>query len=251
MQGFEVLQGGPAAAESAQLGQLHHVATGPITSSDVITELTHRGYTVAEPHAPVHVVHVQAPALTKSMAISVSIDEGLSRMGLPRTSRHPYRCPSSQCGITSSQWTSLISWCVTVSNGYLAGRYGLPSWASNALHAGTLRGTGLSGVSGLGALSDWIQDNAWLVQSVGTTITNYGAHLTAKNIEDAIKANTDKAVTKDDMLQLIAALQQQGKVPAGQGAIVAEGANMAASSSWTVPLMIGGAVVVVMLLMKK
>ena len=53
------------------LGQTHH---GPVTPTDVINELTHRGYEVHT--APVVVHHVAppaAPTLTKSMAISVAI----------------------------------------------------------------------------------------------------------------------------------------------------------------------------------
>lgn len=271
MKGFRVYQGGmgasrgQAGAAVAQaysetlgqtLGAVHDGATSPVTNNDVINELSHRGYKVAVVHEPVHHAPAAAPTLTKSMAISVAIDVALISMGIPRTNTHPYRCPASGgCGITQAQWDSLVSWCVTVSNGYLSGRYRLPSWASSALHAGTLSGvagsSGLSGMGSLGALSDWIQDNSWLVKSVGDIVTNFGEHLTAKNIQDAIKANTDKSFTKDDALSLIAALQQSGVVTPGKAADVAQGANMAATSPFMMPLMIGGAILLVVMLMKK
>lgn len=240
MGAYEVYRGGGLA-----LGQ----ATASVTSSDITSELASRGYAV---HVPV-VHHVPVVAqFTKSMAITVAIDEGISRLGISRTSSHPYRCPTSSCPIPASTWASLVSWCVTVANGYLTGLYSLPTWAQSAHHAGTLHGAGLSGMSHLGGFGDWLNENPWFLKSVGDTVTNYGEYLTAKNIEDAIKANTDKQLTKDDALALIAALQQGGYVSPGQAGTVAKGAMMAAQPSWVVPAMVvGGAALLILVIMKK
>ena len=264
MKGFTVHQGGRSGASPARayaagaqayaqtLGQTYHTAPGNVTESDVINELTHRGYKVQVVHDPIHHAPVVVPTLTKSMAISVAIDEGLRLMSLPRTSTHPYRCPTSGCGISQNNWTSLIQWCVKVANGYLTQLYGLPSWASSALHSGSLRGTvGLSGLGNLGAFQDWLQENDWLVTAVGGAIQNYGQHLTAKNVQDAIKESTAGQFTKDDALALVAALQQKGMITPGTGATVAAGANAAASPAWMIPVMIGAGVLVVVMMMKK
>jgi len=243
MNGFTVINGGRGAA--AALGQ----ADSPVTENEVVTELVRRGYkaTVHEPHVP-----PAAPTLTRSMAMNVALDEGILKMGLPRTSTHYYRCPSSAgCGITQERWGALVEWVVLVSNGYLARQYGLPGWAQGLLHQGTLHGVALSGLSGF---TEWLQENTWFVQSVGDTIGNYGEYLTAKNVQDAIKANTaavGKSFTKDDALALVTALKQGGFVAPGQTEAVAAGASAAASSPWMMPLMIGGGVLLAMLLMKK
>lgn len=251
MNGFTVIDGGRGGAAAA-LGQTHyavHTAHSPVTEDEVVTELTHRGYNVPERKwiPPPHVT-----TLTKSMAMNVALDEGISRMDLPRTSTHYYRCPSgSGCGITQSKWDVLVQWVVQVSNGYLGRQYGLPGWAQGMLHQGTLHGVALSGLGGFG---EWLQENTWLVESVGDTIGNYGEYLTAKNVQDAIKANTaavGKSFTKDDAMALVAALKQGGFVQAGQLDTVADGADKAASSQWTVPLMIGGGLLVLMMVMKK
>ncbi len=221
-----------------------------VISSDVSSELQHRGY-IIQVHEPV-VHHVPVvKQFTKSMAISVAIDEGITRLALPRTANHPYRCPSGSCPVLQSTWSSLVSWCVTVSNGYLAGTYSLPAWAQSAHHAGTLRGAGVSGLGHLGGFGDWVQENPWFLQSVGDSITNYGEHLTAKNVEAAIKANTDQQLNKDDMVTLIAALQKGGYVAPGQGETVAKGAMMAAQPSWLIPALIGGGALLIFVMMKK
>jgi len=135
----------------------------------------------------------------------------------------------------------------------MTGRYALPSWAASALQHGSLRGAqgGLSGLGSLGAFQDWLAENDWLVTAVGTGIQSYGQHLTAKNVQDAIKANTAGQFTKDDALALVAALQQKGMVSPGTGEAVAAGANAAASPAWMVPAMIGAGVLVLVLMMKK
>ena len=93
------------------------------------------------------------------------------------------------------------------------------------MHTGALRGVALGGLSGF---TDWVKANPWFIESVGDTITNYGGYLTAKNVQDAIKANTEQSLSKDDALALVAALQQGGYVPAGKAGTVAQGASMAA-----------------------
>jgi len=254
MNGFRVLQGGAAAAaaQAATLGASSSV--GAVTAGEVENELEHRGYSV-ESHTP-H-VPVSTPTLTKAMAINVAIDEAIVSMNLPRTSSHYYRCPSGAgCPIPSSSWGAMIAWCVAVSNGYLNGQYGLPIWAKNSLHSGTLHGITLagSGSGSLGGFADFLREQPWFLQSIGDTISNYGEFLTAQQVQAAIKANTaaaGKAFSKDDAMALVAALQNGGFIPAGKTGTVAEGANLAASPSWMMPLVVGGAVVVVLLLMKR
>ena len=243
MNGYEVIRGGQAAPV---LGQTQDV----VTSQDVQSELQSRGYKVQVPHTPIHHAPV-APTLTKKMAISVAIDEALEKSGTSTTSVHPYKCPSSAgCGLQSNLWLTIVTWCVGVANGYLSGTYTLPAWAQSKLHSGTLSGAGLAG---LGGFSDWVQANPWFVKSVGTTITNIGEHLTAKNVQDAIKANTDQSFSKDDALALVAALQQGGFVPQGKTGTVTQGATGAAAGSFfTHPLfLIGAAVGVVLLVMRR
>lgn len=266
MKGFTIYQGGrsggsPARAYAAgaqayaeTLGQTYHTATANVTESDVVNELTHRGYNIEIAHEPIiHYDPVVVPTLTKKMAISVALDVGLISMAFPRTNTHPYRCPTSACGILQADWTRLVTWVTGVANGYLTQRYNLPSWASSALHSGSLRGTAglLSGLGNLGAFQDWLQENDWLVTAVGGAIQSYGQHLTSKNVQDAIKASTAGRFTREDALALVKALQDQNMIAPGTGATVAAGANAAASPAWLLPVMIGAGVLVVVMMMKK
>lgn len=251
---YTVLAGGMsgrgAPAPAATLGQTQlplgvvHPAT--VTTHDVVTELNHRGYSI-ETHVPPP--PPPEPVITKSIAIKAAVDEALVQAGVPRTTYHLYRCPSGSCPIPAGTWNAIIDWCVRVANGYLAGTYSLPSWAQSMMGHGTLHGVALGGLGG--DFIDWVKANPWVVQSIGDTITNYGQFLTAENVKEAIKANTDKAFSKDDALSLVAALQQGGYVPAGKSDVVAKGASAAASPSWMMPLLIGGGALLVVLLMKK
>ena len=260
MNGFTVVQGGANAARS--MGGLGIVTA--VAESEVTSELNTRGYRVEAVHTVVPVVHAPvAYVLTKAMAISVAIDEALGRMSIPHTASHPFRCPTSAgCGISAGNWSSLVTWVSNVAGGYMAGGYSLPQWAGYALSQRTLhtqaytassRQQGIRGLSGSGlsGFADWLQSNPWFVQSVGDTITNFGEHLTAKNVQDAIKANTDQQLTKNDALALIASLQQGGYIPQGKTATVTQGATAAAGPAWMIPALIGGAVLAVVLLMKK
>jgi len=244
MQAFQVVESRPSA-----LG-LTSTPT-QVNNWDIEDELGSRGY-VREATTPVVPKTPPGQILTKTMAISVSIDEALSRLSIPHTASHPYRCPSGTCPIESNTYQTMVDWCESVANGYLVGQYELPAWAQTALTAGTLKGLNWSGLGHLGGFGDWISDNPWFLQSVGDSITNYGEHLTAQNVQAAIKDNTAKQLTKDDALALVAALQQGGYVPAGKSQTVAEGANLAAGNpSWLMPAVIGGGVLLAMMLMKK
>lgn len=238
MNPYEIYEGGPSA-----MGQ-----TQSISATDIDVALRERGY-IVEGGVPIE--PTPGVILTKTMAISVAIDEAVERLAIPHTPNHPYRCPVTQCFVEMGTYESMVDWCVTVSNGYLEGVYALPAWARDALSAGTLRGLNRSGLGHLGAFGDWLNDNPWFLQSVGDTITNYGEHLTAKNVEAAIKANTAQQLTKDDMVALVAALQQGGYVPTGKAETVAQGAMLAAQPSWLMPAMIGGGVLLVIMLLKK
>jgi hypothetical protein len=234
------------------IGQTHYTThTATVTSQDVINELTHRGYERAQPVTVVHdVVAPIAPTLTKAMAISVAIDEALDKLNVPHSSAHPYRCPAGSCPVNQATYDSIVSWCVAVANGYLSQQYSLPSWARSMLHSGTLRG--LSGLSG--HFGGWLQDNPWVVQSIGDVIGNYGDWLTAQNVQDAIKAvekNTAGSLSKDDIPALVAALTQAGYIKAGQEGTVAAGAQQAASKDWMMYAVIGLVALMVVMMMGK
>ncbi len=145
----------------------------------------------------------------------------------------------------------MINWCVNAANGYLAGTYSLPSWAKSMLHGGTLQGAALSGLGSLGGFTDWMQENPWFVKTVGDGISNYGEYLTAKNVQDAIKANTDQMLTKADAMALLVKLQEGGFIPQGKTETVAKGASLATQPSWMMPAIIGGIALVVIMAIKK
>lgn len=231
---FNVLRGG-------NLGQ-----TADVTANDITAELAERGYAVQAHHV---VPEPHVPAITRSIAIKVAVDEAIVQTDIPRTATHLFRCPSSGgCAVSAALWDAIIPWCVSAANGYLAGSYSLPAWASNMMHAGSLSGLG---APRMGGFSDWLQQNTWFVKSVGDTITNYGEFLTAQQVTAAIKANTDQQLTKADALQLVQALQAGGYVRPGQTETINQGASMAASPSWMMPLMVAGGAVLVILLMRK
>lgn len=221
-----------------------------VTQADITGELARRGYAVEVPEPVVHHVPV-VRTLTKSMAVNVALDEGIVRLSITHTPSRPYRCPTGSCPVPKSRWDLLVTWCVTVANGYLTGIYGLPGWAQTQHQAGTLTGIRLSGPGRLSGFGDWIGENPWFLKSVGDSITNYGEHLTAKQVEAAIKANTDKQLTKDDAMALVAALQAGGYVAPGQTETIAKGATMAAQPSWLMPALIGGGVLLTVMLMKQ
>lgn len=241
MQAYQIHKGG--APGPGRLGQV-----ASISATDVDSMLRQRGYLV---EGAVPITPTPGVTLTKTMAISVAIDEAVVRLGVPHTPNHPYRCPTTQCFIEMGRYEAMVDWCVEVGNGYLGGIYALPAWARDALEMGTLKGANRSGLGHLGGFGDWLNENPWFLQSVGDTITNYGEHLTAQNVQEAIKANTAQQLNKDDMVALVAALQQGGYVPAGQAETVAQGAMMAAQPSWLMPVLIGGGVLVAVMLLKR
>lgn len=228
-----------------------HTGTPSITATDIENEVADRGYVVqtVTHHAPV--VHHAPPQveLTRSMAIKIAVDMGIEQIGLPRTREHLYRCPQGTCAVSQTYYNTLISWCVTVANGLITGQYSVPAWAKSMMNAGTLRGLGYGG----GHLGGWLQDNTWVIESIGDTVKNYGEFLTAKNVEDAIKQvekNTKGSLSKDDIPALVAALTAGGYIDPNKQAVAAEGA-MAATPSWMMPVMIGGAVLLAVMLMGR
>jgi len=239
-QAFAVLRGG------RNLGQ----AADAVTEGDIIRELESRGYVQQVYHAAP--IHHAAPVLTKHMAISVAVDEALLYdVGIPHTTTHPFRCPSGTCQVPESTWKVVINWCVGYANGLLSGKYALPAWAKTALAQGKLQGIYLSG---LGDISTWMKENPWVIESVGDVLKNYGDYLTSKQVKEAIEANVPKgALTKDDIPTLVAMLQQGGFIPEGKTQEVAKGATEAASAmpGWMMPVMIGAAAIIVLMLMKK
>lgn len=248
MNAYDVLSGG-----RGQLGASLGYTADPadVSVADVEAALKFRGYKVASAVPAVSVTM----SLTKGMAINVALDEALEKLNIPHTSPgRIFHAPYEGFVIQDSTWTTLVNWVVPVANGYLTGLYALPAWAQKDLSAGLLKAKAalnISGLSGLSGFGDWISENPWFLQSVGDTIGNYGEHLTAQNVQAAIKANTAQQFSKDDATALVAALQSGGYIPAGKTATVAEGANMAAQPSWMLPALIGGGVLVAILMLKK
>lgn len=250
MNAYAVIQGG-----AAPVGVLSTPTS--VSVEDINDELGARGY-YREVKAPIVPVTPPGQILTKTMAISVAIDEALAKLAIPHTATHPFRCPSGTCPIESATYQTMADWCESVANGYLVGQYGLPGWAQTALNAGALRGLNgvssgrLGGVGPLGGFGDWLTENPWFLKSVGDSITNYGEHLTAQQVKAAIEANTAQQLTKDDALALVAALQAGGYVPAGKGETVVQGANLATGGApWVMPVAIGGGVLLALMLLKK
>jgi hypothetical protein len=253
MEAYSVIRGGRRYDKG--FGQIyHHAAPHPaavsVNSTDIEKEVAERGYVIqtVTHHAPVVTQPEPAP-LSKSAAIKIAVDMGINQLQLPHTDTHPYRCPTGTCPLTPTYYNLLISWSVTTANGLLTGKYTIPVWAQGMLHEGTLRGLGYGG-----HLSGWIQDNPWVVQSVGDVLTNYGEFLTAQNVQEAIKAveqNTKGSLSKDDIPALVAALTQGGYIDPKATPAVAAGAEAAATPSWMMPAMlIGGALLIFTMLRK-
>lgn len=250
MNAYAVLKGG-----AAPIGVLSTPTS--VSVEDINDELGARGY-YREVAVPVVPGPQPGQILTKTMAISVAIDEALAKLNISHTPTHPFRCPSGTCPIESATYQTMADWCESVANGYLGGQYALPGWAQAALNAGALRGLNgaslarLGGVGPLGGFGDWLTENPWFLKSVGDSITNYGEYLTAQNVKAAIEANTAQRLTKDDALALVQALQAGGYVPAGKAATVSQGANLATGgATWVLPVAIGGGVLLALMMLKK
>lgn len=244
-----------------RLGQYYHHSPSqhnPVTSFEIKSELNSRGYRVQE-HVP-----VEEKELTRELAIKIAVDysigafnirwrsEGLPQ--IPHTVNHWWRCPSGVCYVAEGQWDALSTWAAMVANGYLNKEYGIPDWAKSLVHSSLsgLRGLGSTGFA-LGGFSDWSQENPWFFGLIGNLFTAYGQHLTAKQVADAIKTNVPSDYLKrEDLASILAALQQQGLVQPGQEQAVSAGVQQAtAAPSWMMPVMIGGAALVAVLLLKK
>lgn len=229
---------------------VHHAATAQVTATDIQREVANRGYVLQT--AVVHHAPVVAPTVvtvTKSQAIKIAVDGGIKQLGLPRSSTHLYRCPTGTCALSKTYYDLLISWSVNYANGLLSGKYAVPTWAKDMMHSGALRGLG-----GRGHLGGVIQDNPWLISWLGDGFTRFGEHLTAKNVEDAIKEvekNTRGSLSKDDIPTLVAALTAGGYIQPGQEGIVAAGAEAAATPSWMMPVLLVGGALMVFLLMGR
>lgn len=249
-------QQGPNRRGLGNLGQyhhavVHHTATVQVTAADIEREVASRGYVIQEAvvHHPPAVV-TPTITLTKSMAIKIAVDEGINQLQVPHTTTHLYRCPTGTCPLIPNYYNLLISWSVTYANGLLTGRYTPRAWAQQMIHTGALRGIGRGG-----HLGGWLQDNPWVIQSVGDVVKNYGEYLTAQNVQDAIKQveqNTKGTLSKDDIPALVAALTAGGYIDPKSQAAAAEGATAAASPSWMMPaLVIGGGILFALLMGRK
>lgn len=226
------------------LGQYHyhsHTGAGTVTASDITTELASRGYNIHTPPPPPPVT------ITKSFAVKVAVDEALDGFRIAHSSSHFYRCPTTGgCDIREPTWNSLVTWAISVANGYMTKEYALPSWASVMLHGSFL--------SGNFALGSWLTDNPWVLTVLAGALMAYGQHLTSKNVADTVKQNVPKgALTNEDIPLLLQQLQAQGAIPAGMEATVDRGLREAASTtpSWVLPAAIGAGVLVLMTMMKR
>lgn len=231
----------PPPVDQFALGQVD-----AITQDDVIREFVDRGYYQAAP-APAVVV---APGVTKADAIKAAVNQSIFAYELPHTAwlgvAEQYQCPQGDygCPVPASWWPQMIEYTTMVANGILTGKYSMPDWSGVSL--GAVSGGGLSGIG------DWLAANPWIVSTVGAGISNYGAYLTAKNVEDELKkAIPSDLLRKEDLPALLAALQAGGAIPAGQAAVVAKGAEAATTPSWMMPALIAGGALVVFMLMKR
>lgn len=239
----------PALVDQSALGQVDAV-----TQDDIITELMGRGY--YEALAPT-VIPVDR-AITKAEAIALAVDVTILAFenyyaGQPITVRHtvdrPYRCPEGEhaCPLDADLWMRMLLYATDIANGYLTGRYSLPTYLAGV--PSSLAGAGVGSLSGVG---DWLQANPWVVTTLGSALQNYGAYLTAQNVKDELKkAIPSDYLTKGDLPALLAALQQAGAVPTGQAATVQKGAEAATTPSWIMPAVIAGGALLVFMLMRK
>lgn len=239
------------------LGQMAMGQVDVITRQDIATEFVGRGY-YEEVTAPGVVVPVDR-AITKAEAIALAVDVTIiafenyyadtDEVTVRRTAQRPFRCPEGDygCPFNADLWNRLMIYAVDIGNGYLTGRYSLPTWLSR--FAGSLSGGTPGALSGIG---DWLQSNPWVISTVGDALANYGEYLTAKNVEAVIKQQIPAdLLKKEDLPALLAALQQGGAIQPGQAAIVQQGAAAATAPSWMMPAVIAGGALLVFMLMRK
>lgn len=203
--------------------------------------------------------------LTRTMAIKIAVDYSIGAFNIrwrnaglpqiPHTTSHWWRCPSGVCYVAEKQWEELSTWAAMVANGYLNKEYGIPAWAQSMIHSGLsgLRGLGSTGFA-LGGFNEWSQENAWVYSLIGAAFMARGQYLTAKQASQVLKENIpENYLTKADIPAILAALQQQGVIQPGQEQAVGAGVQQAAAAtpSWMMPVMIGGAALVAVLLLKK
>lgn len=259
-QPYSVLSG----ANRLGLGSTHYTV-GPrgstISNYEIASELAGRGYVIAAIHHAPPPTPPALPTLNRSVAINIAIDVSIfefnkqlviqNRQQIPRTSGHFYRCPGGRCNVDQDVWQGLTAWAAMLAQGYMDNKYEIPSWGFAFLHSSHV--SGLSGLGNLGGFAEWAKDNAWVFTALAALFASYGAYLTTKQVEDAIKDNVpDDYLNKGDIAAIIAALTAAGGVPAGKEGTVAAGVTAAATPSWMIPVMVGGAaLVVVLLLMRK
>lgn len=253
-------------------GQAHHPAHHPaadVTSTDVVEELRSRGYELYTVHHVPHIPHIppphEPPLLTKPRAIAIAVDVSIPAYRVVHTTTHPYSCPSPtspDCKLALGVWNAVISYGVTLANGYLSGRYALPAWAgdyrlsdvadlyddmSDMDDVGELY---FGDMGTLGGFMDWITDNPEILTILGGLFQAAGAALTARRVAELLRANVPRDyLTRADLPALLQALQ--GVADPSQLDALARGAQQATMPVWAIPAMIGGGFLVLMLMMKK
>lgn len=242
------------------LGQYHHAyppggdtVYPTVTTQEVATEFSNRGYQVRpEVHIP-PVPIIEHRVLTKPRAINIGCDVALVEYDIAHSPGHPYVCPrrgSTTCMLTAGQWTAIVNRATMLANGYLRGAYSLPTWARAAYMLGGMGGYGYGRGFGLGGFMDWLSENPEVLSIIGAGFAAAGAALTARRVSELLKANIPKDyLTKGDLPQILAAVQGQGQ--AGQGAAISKGAQAATMPTWMWPVVIGGGVVGLLLLVTR
>lgn len=231
-----------------------------VTHAEMESELESRGFSIKsreEPHPPV--VHHEPWDLTKAGAIGIACDVAIAAYSLPHGSRHPYRCGGSMsCQVDETTWEYVVDYGVKLADGYLTGNYRLPEWGfSQYIHHAYYQSGGrkhreYSGI-GFGALDGWIQDNPWVITAIIGVLQAYGEYLTAKQVEKTIKETIPPdMLTQGDLPALIAAITKG--MPPNQAGVISAGATSAVmekTPEWLIPVLVGGGVLMVIMMLKK
>lgn len=220
-----------------------------VSNDDIKQALNQRGYRIYVEVVPHHVIEVPEKPLSKADAILIAVDLGIDGYRLSHTMTHPRMCPTGTCQVDPNVWNSLITWCANAANGYLQGKYALPSWYTEM----QVHTSGLGYYDGqLYGVTEWLEDKPWVLTAIASGLAVWRDALTASRVKKLIQESIPKEQRKpDEMAALVSYLQQQGVVPEGKTAIVAAGAQQAAAPSWIMPVAIIGGVGLVLVLMTR
>lgn len=241
-------------------GQVHHAA-GDVTKEEVREALDRRGYKDVATRPVVH--HVPpAPTLTRQGAIRIGIDEaidGLNRRGytIPtNTATHPRRCndPTGFCYLPSTTWSALVNYATGLANYYLAPGVSLPAWVLPEHMAGLYGYLGQDAIpipmpTLPGEEPGLFQRNPWLSGMIGGIFTGLGSFFTAKMLADDLKKVLPTGLSDADKLEL--RQYMLSLAPAGTENTVGAAVDAATTPSWLIPVMIGGVIFLILIMMMK